>query len=178
MVGNQATFLQCPRSASHADSPHAQHVSQKLLRNPELIGMRPVLAHKQPSGQTRLNLMKSKTRCRDCKLRHQYINITQQRALQYGTCKQQAAKAWHIDPPCKPSPLHQGLKRRPDNCERNMCAQHAFPPYHSHLQARMAPRVCNHGNKSIHRKVDMAKTVSGIAKYVLQSQLHGATQLF
>lgn len=37
--------------AGHADTPYAQHVCQKLVRQVEGLGPSPILGHQQPSGE-------------------------------------------------------------------------------------------------------------------------------
>ena len=55
-VFNSASLLKNPGCQADAWSPGAKHLRQKFMRDREIFGLDPILAHQQPARQPLLNL--------------------------------------------------------------------------------------------------------------------------
>ena len=67
---------------SNACTAHAQHVGRELMRDVELIGVRPISSHQEPTSKPRLHEMEAGASGCLCQLAQRYVEVTVQSSLQ------------------------------------------------------------------------------------------------
>jgi hypothetical protein len=58
-VADQPALAQRTGGSSNACATHAQHVGHEFMRDVELVGVRPIASHQQPTGRPRLHDMEA-----------------------------------------------------------------------------------------------------------------------
>src|SRR5690606_8174200 len=116
-VADQLAPLQRPRRIGDADTPNPQHECEELVGHGECIGVGPVARHQQPSGESRLNDMKSVAGDRLGELAHDYEEVSMQLTLQGRTALELAKERRHPHAQCLPGSLDQGAQAEYMNAE-------------------------------------------------------------
>ena len=93
---------------SNACTAHAQHVGQELMRDVELIGVRPISSHQEPTSKPRLHEMEAGASGRLYQLAQHYVEVTVQRSLQRRAVFELTAKCRRLHSPGRARALHQG----------------------------------------------------------------------
>lgn len=171
-VVNEVLLLQLPRSHGDATPTHAEHIGEKLMGEVEMIGLRPIVGHQQPARQPWLDLMKVDAGGPLRQLRHQYVEVAIQTALQLGALVQLAQKLAGGDAQGVSGALHHSADGRLAHAQYERDAQHALAADQAHFQRPMGIQVRHQRNEAGKREVGMAVWLVCLAKQAAEDQLY------
>src|SRR4029077_20863612 len=110
-VADQPALAQRTGGSSNACATYAQHVGHEFMRDMELVGVRPIASHQQPTGKPRLHDMEAGASGGLCQLAQRYVEVTVQTSLQRRVVSEFTAKCRRFHSPSRARSLHQGVQR-------------------------------------------------------------------
>ena len=140
------------------------HVTQEFLAL--MLGVRAVLAHQQPTRQTRTSHVKALTARRQRLLVQPHQQAGLDHLAQHRAGGTRVAQGIGFDAPAESWSLHQGAPRRWGQTQHQLGPQHRLAPRHPHLQPRVGVHIDRQRDETGARKVGVAERLAAHTEHV------------
>lgn len=171
MVLDQATALQLAGSRGDTDAANPEHVGQELVRDPKGIAVGAIVAHQQPTGQTRSDLVKAQADGRGRELRHQDGDVAFEDAAERRALRQLDTKCDLADSQGAAAALHHCVQGRGHDAESQLRPEHAFASDHADFDARAPRHDGDQRDEAVDGKVDVARRRRRLADGLTERQI-------
>jgi hypothetical protein len=141
------------------------------MGNRELIGVRSIASHQEPTGEPRLDLMEAGASGHLGQLAQCYVEITIQAPLQRRAIFELTAKRRGVHAPCRAGPLNHGTQRYDIHAKHQRDSQHTFSADEAYLETGMSIERIDQGNEALGGKKDMPNALARPAKHLGEAQL-------